>query len=394
MQRWGVVVPEKCGFKRRPVAIAFKDVSAFKETYGGAVGLIALTGQHIVPDRASDTVLVCMHPIGGTASLPVMKWLAEGGVHVLAVDSRYRGADYALIMEKVVVDLGAAVRYARQKLGYRHVVLLGWSGGGSLSAFFQAQAETPTITQTPAGDPIDLVGANLLPADGIALVAAHVSRHQLLTDSMDPAICDERDPYDRDAKLDIFGDVVKPPYDADFLERYRAAQVARNRRITAWVKEKLERQRSAGRELEEFAFVTHGTMADPRWRDPTIDPNDRDPAGTYMGDARIVNMSPIGFARYSSLRSWLSQWSLDDARGDGPASIARTSIPVLVVNNSADDACTPHHARRLFDAAPPGNREFIEIKGANHYYSGQPELASQAIAHIVRWMRDHGFHNG
>jgi alpha-beta hydrolase superfamily lysophospholipase len=384
---------QKFSFTRTPITIAFKDVSGFKETYGGAVGLIALYGQHLRPEATSDTILICMHPIGGTAGLPVMKWLAESGVHVLAVDSRYRGADYGLIMEKVVIDLGAAVRYAREKLGYKSVILLGWSGGGSLSAFYQAQAESPTISQTPAGDSVDLIGAGLIPADGIALVAAHVSRHQLLTDSMDPSIRDELDPDDRDPGLDIFGGLIQPPYSSDFLETYRLAQAARNRRITAWVKDKLASLRSRGRELEEFGFVTHGTMADPRWRDPTIDPNDRNPASTYMGDARIVNMSPIGFARYSSLRSWLSQWSLDDAQGDGPANLARTHVPALIVNNSADDACTPHHAKRLFEAVTHADRELVDIKGANHYYSGQPEHAGEAIGHITRWMRAHGFHN-
>ena len=82
-----------------------------------------------------------MHPIGGTAGLGIMKQFAEAGIHVIAADSRYRGADYALIMEKVAIDLGAVVRYAREKLGYKNVVLLGWSGGGSLSAFYQGQAE-------------------------------------------------------------------------------------------------------------------------------------------------------------------------------------------------------------------------------------------------------------
>ena len=28
-------------------------------------------------------------------------------------------------------------------------------------------------------------------------------------------------------------------------------------------------------------------------------------------------MSPVGLARFCTLRSWLSQWSYDDANGDG-----------------------------------------------------------------------------
>ena len=58
----------------------------------------------------------------------------------------------------MVLDLGAYVRHAKEKLGYQNVVLLGWSGGGSLSLFYQAEAENPTITETPAGDPVDLTG--------------------------------------------------------------------------------------------------------------------------------------------------------------------------------------------------------------------------------------------
>ena len=83
------------------------------------------------------------------------------------------------------------------------------------------------------------------------------------------------------------------------------------------MKEQLAHLRSTGRELEERAFVVHGTMADPRWLDPTVDPNDRTPGTCYLGDPRLVNNSPVGLARFSTLRSWLSQWSFDDAHGDG-----------------------------------------------------------------------------
>lgn len=372
---------------RRPVSIVFKDDSASKDAYGGSVGLIALQAMLVTPDTPSGTILVTMHPIGGTASLPIMRWFAEAGLHVLACDSRYRGADYGLVMEKVLVDLGAAVRYARERLGYAKVVLLGWSGGGSLSAFYQAQAERPTITATPAGDPIDLAAAKLVPADAVAFIAAHVSRHEILTDALDASIRDEAHPEDRDASLDLYGGAVAAPYPADFLARYRAEQRARNRRITGWVKEKLEAMRRSG---AEFGFVVHGTMADPRWLDPAVDPNDRRPGWCYLGDPRVVNMSPIGLGRYSSLRSWLSQWSLDDARGDGPANVALTSVPVLVISNSADDACAPSHARRLFDAVPHANKRFEVIKGATHYFQNQPELGREAVEHVRAWAEASG----
>ena len=290
---------------REPFPIVSVEKSSFKETYGGAEDIVMVFCTLIRTAEPSETCLVTMHPIGGTGWLPVMSQFARAGVHVLACDSRYRGADYALNMEKVTMDLGSAVRHAREVLGYKHVVLLGWSGGGSLSAFYQAQAEHPTVTSSPCGGGPDLTAADLLPADAVVMMAAHVSRHGTLTEWIDPSITDENDPGKRDPSLDIYSGLIMPPYEPHFLVRYREAQVARNRKITAWVKHKLAELWDAGRENEEFAFVTHGTMADPRWLDPSVDPNDRIPGTCYLGDPKVVNNGPVGLARFCTLRSWL-----------------------------------------------------------------------------------------
>jgi alpha-beta hydrolase superfamily lysophospholipase len=132
-------------------------------------------------------------------------------------------------------------------------------------------------------------------------------------------------------------------------------------------------------------------MADPRWLDPRVDPNDRAPGTCYLGDPRIANNGPVGLARFCTLRSWLSQWSYDDANACGPTSLGRVTVPVLVVGNSADDACTPQHTERLFEAIGHTRKAMVTIKGANHYYMGQPELAAQASAAVLSWLADQGF---
>src|SRR5262249_27380957 len=159
--------------------------------------------------------------------------------HVLFVNTRYRGNDTALIMEKCLLDLHAGIADARKRFGYRRVVLCGWSGGGSLSLFYQDQAEHPTITHTPAGDPVDRCGAGIVPADAIMLLAAHVSRAVILTEWLDPAVLSPVDIAKRDRELDLYDESgpARPPYSAAFVTRFRAAQVERNRRITAWVKD-------------------------------------------------------------------------------------------------------------------------------------------------------------
>ena len=102
-------------------------------------------------------------------------------------------------------------------------------------------------------------------------------------------------------------------------------------------------------------------------------------------------MSPVGLARASTLRSWLSQWSYDDANGDGPKCAASITKPVLVVNNTADDACTPSHAQRLFGGVAHDDKELHHIEGATHYYQSQSELGRQAVSVVQDWMQRKGF---
>jgi pimeloyl-ACP methyl ester carboxylesterase len=384
----------KYDIDRLPVTIVFQDTSGFKETYGGSHDWVVCEGQFLKPIAAppSKCVVIFMHPSGTMNYLPLPMALARAGVPVMTCGSRYPHNDSALIMEKVVIDLGQYVRHAKEKLGFEQVVLAGWSGGGSLSLLYQSQAERPWIEASPAGDPIDLIGAKLIPADGIMQLAAHVSRAITLSEWIDPSIIDETNPAIRDPALDIYA--VTPaqtaPYSAAFQLDYRQAQQKRVAKITADVQQRLEDFKNAGLDRAEHCFVVHGTMADLRWLDPTIDANGRAPNWCYMGDPKVVNMSPAHLARFSSLRSWLSQWS-PLSRGDGPKCAGDVSVPALVIENMADDACTPSHAQRIFAGFTQVQPSFHQIEGASHYYLGQPAHVEVAVAHVTSWMAGHNF---
>ena len=150
------------------------------------------------------------------------------------------------------------------------------------------------------------VPAERLPAaDALLLLAAHISRHGTLTEWMDASITDESRPFDRDPELNLYdaSNPNQPPYEAAFVERYRAAQVARNRRITEWVHSELGAIRESDEPNGERAFVVNGTMADPHWLDPAIDPSERRPGWCFLGDPKVVNDGPVGLARFCTLRS-------------------------------------------------------------------------------------------
>ncbi|MEZ5653443.1 MAG: alpha/beta hydrolase [Burkholderiaceae bacterium] len=374
----------------RWVHIAYAEVSKMTESYGfsGSQGTVNLEGLLIEPaQRRSRTVFLMMHPSSTLQLLPLPAALAQAGHSVLCMGSRYAKNDTPLIFEKVALDLGAAVRHAREQLGFRSVVLLGWSGGGALSMFYQSQAEKPTITETPAGDPVDLSAADLQPADAVILEAAHRSRAHCLADWIDPSVVDEHDPDRRDPRFDLYSPdlPVRPPYPADWLAEYRSAQLARMRRITARVQETLETLRRRGTAEVERGFVTHRTMAEPRFLDGTIDPNDRVIGTCYLGVPETVNTGPVGLGRFSTLRAWLSQWSLDHSRADGETCAARMQAPLLAIEHTGDDAVPQPDIWLMHAAAASADKSMHRIAGASHYFEGQPELLAESVRLITSW---------
>lgn len=371
--------------------IKYEEKSSFVETYGfaGNQGAVNLEGILMRPKgRPSTTLLIFMHPTSTLQLLPVPRAAVMQGAHVLCAASRYAKNDAALIMEKVLLDLGAYVRHAKEVLGYEKIVIVGWSGGGSLALFYQSQAETPTITSTPAGDPVDIAGAGLIPADALIFQAAHISRAQLLLDSIDPSVSSELDPDHRLSALDIYdpSNPSQPPYSTDFIVAYRAAQRARIDRIRNWVVDTLETLRKRGTGEVERGFVTHRTFADPRFLDPSLDPNDRRPQWSYLGNPETVNTGPVALGRFSTLRSWLSQWSIEDSRANGIVCAGSIKAPFLAIENSADDAVPPTHTSSIFEAAASTDKTFHVIKGGTHYYAGQPEHLRQAVDIQREWL--------
>ncbi|MGV6871929.1 alpha/beta hydrolase [Pseudochelatococcus sp. B33] len=375
------------------IHIQYDDTSKFVETYGfsGNQGAVNLEGILMRPIGVPATTLfVFMHPTSTLQLLPVPRSLAESGQHVLCSGSRYARNDTALILEKVLLDLGAYIRYAKEILGYKKIVLVGWSGGGSLALMYQSQAETPTITQAPAGDPIDIPGAGLIPADAVMFQAAHISRARLLLDNIDPSVLDELDPDKRDPELDIYNPANpnRPPYDAAFITRYRKAQRARVDRIRARVMETLDMLKARGTGELERPFVTHRTFADPRFLDPTLDPNDRRPRWSYLGNPETVNTGPVALGRFATLRAWLSQWSIEDSQADGVKNAAKVTVPFLAIENSADDAVPTYHTPMIFEAAASADKTFAVIEGGTHYYAGQPDHLKQVVTLQLAWARE------
>jgi pimeloyl-ACP methyl ester carboxylesterase len=329
--------------------------------------------------RLPHVAAVVMHPASNFMGHYLLQPLAERGLAVLGLNSRYAGNDTLLLMERVIQDLGAGVAWLRAQ-GAERVLLVGNSGGAALAAFYAAQSESLTATHFPDGDATQLVPADLPPVQGLALCAAHEGRSRLMANWIDPSVTDERDPLSREARLDIHDPSNGPPFSADFLARFRAAQAARRDRIEAWCLERLSTLRSTLGAARDQVFAVYRTHADPRCLDLSLDPNDRKP-GSVWGDSAAVNASAYAMGRVSSLTAFLSQWS-GRSQADGPANLARCSHPALLLTYTADQSTFPSTREAWLEAGGPRIRN-VDIRGANHYLSGQPALVTTVADEIA-----------
>lgn len=340
------------------------------------------------PPGARRMAAILMHPTSNFMGHYLIQPLAERGVACMGLNSRYAGNDSLLLMERVIQDLGAGVQFLRAQ-GYDKVVLAGNSGGASLAAFYQAQAEKLTIDRMLDGDPANLSPADLPPVQGLALCAAHEGRSTLMRHWIDPSVIDEHDALSADPALDMYHPANGPPFTPEFLSRFKAGQHARLARIEHWVEQRLRllRSQAAPGSARDEAFIVYRTHADPRCLDLALDANDRQ-VGSVWGNgaagARAVNYAASQMGRITSLTAFLSQWS-SSSRADGPSNLARTSVPVLLFTYTADQSTFPSTRDAWMQAGGRRLRN-VDIRGGNHYLAGQPELVAQVADEMAGWM--------
>lgn len=308
-------------------------------------------------------------------------YLATRGVGFLGWNTRFRGFESSFLLDHALVDIGVGVRWLREVAGIETVVLLGNSGGGSLMAAYQAQAIEPHVTPLEGMRPA--AGLTDLPrADGYVASAAHPGRPDVLTAWMDASVVDENDAVPSDPDLDLFDERNGPPYSADFVTRYRAAQVSRNEAITDWAERELKRVQAAG--YSDRPFTVMRTWADPRMVDPTIEPTKRQPNMCYAGVPIKANRSAHGIAAATTLRNWIGMWSLRHAQTRAEPHLARITCPTLVINADQDTGVYPSDAQHIYDALAGTDKTRISI-GTDHYFTTPGARGEQADA-IARWI--------
>jgi hypothetical protein len=365
------------------------------------------------------TVVHVMHPKSDFHRHYAVPALVEAGLAVFAQNSRWVANDVATIHELLLLDVAAAMRHLREDRGFRHVILLGNSGGGSLDTFYQAQAclePMERLAETPAGDPVPLATEEMPPADGIVYLAAHHGQGLFLLSSIDPSVLDEADPLSTDPELDAFdprNGYVPPPetsrYEAAFITKYRAAQRARVHRIDEAARRFLDEQRFAARTLQDThlseserrarrrqaalgrVLTVYRTDANPACLDLSLDPSERVVGSIFSSDPESSNYGEWGFGRLVTPRAWLSTWSGLSSNAALLKNIAGVRIPTLVIHYCGDRTIFDSGALAIHDASPSSDKSLRWIHGADHYglsKAGDARPRDEALDAIAQWTKE------
>ena len=282
-------------------------------------------------------------------------YLAERGFGFLGWNTRFRGNEANFLLDHALAEIGVGVRWLREQAGAEQIVLLGNSGGGSLMAAYQSQAVEPNVAPVTGMRPLARARE---PARRRPLHRARraLGPAEVLTAWLDPSVTDETRPAVGRPGTRPLRSRNGPPFSPEFQARYRAAQRARNERITDWALAGLDALAGTRARDRLFSSVAHlGGSADDRPVDRAVRPPAELVLPRRPGEGQLRRLR---HRHGSTLRTWLSMWSLRTSQCIAAPHLARITVPSLVVHATADACVYESDARALMTRSPPPTRRW------------------------------------
>jgi pimeloyl-ACP methyl ester carboxylesterase len=404
------------------VAAQRKDAIQIEQTSVKADDGVTTEGMlYWIPSMQPKTVVVTMHPNDDRQRHYMLRPAAERGFAGYGMKSRWWGQHG--IHEELLLDIAAAVRYLKKERGFERVVFTGQSGGGSLFAFYQSQAETAPpnrLKETPAGDPPDLNKHEMIPGDGIVILNANEGEGLHLTHHLDPSIVDESDPFSVDPSLDMYdpdNGFRMPPessvYSPEFTKRFRAAQWARAERLTeiarGYIRERdfyrslmkqpgfdalpLEQRLTIERRAEHLPIMTiYRSEADLDYTDQVTRKSDREYGSNRSRRPDVFNLAPDARTRTIRPDIFLSTMSGPASRARLHENVRKISVPTLVLIGTADRGTYTWEQEKTYENAGAKDKQVVKIEGADHGWNpsgpkaGDGKQRERMLDALLTWM--------
>jgi len=366
----------------------------------------AVKGALYKPDAgpAPHVAVLLIHRTSNFLSHLATSELARRGFLVLAMNPRSDNNESAVIFEDNALDLKSGVEFLKRQPGITKVVLLGHSGGGPATSFYQAVAEKGISYCRGQGKIVPCADtlAGLPRADGLVLVDAHPGVSVNGLRSLNPAVLNESDPHQIDPALDPFdrkngfNPAGPSKYSEAFKQKYFKAQADRMNRLISGARARLQRMHNETDTVsdDDVFLVVRGEGArlmelDPSVHHATLKPqkllkNDGTIATQIVESVRPAPITPGAPARNASfvngtrlltLRSFLSanairaRDSMDDidwcsSNNSTPCALRSITIPVLITAMGAHYFIRDNEIH--YEAAASADKDFIVVEGATH----------------------------
>jgi pimeloyl-ACP methyl ester carboxylesterase len=368
-------------------------VQLYAADFGKSRGVLWRPARH-----RPRTVVIMAHPRADFSTHYSIPFWVEAGFAAFALNTRYLNNDSTMLHEALLLDIAAGIKFLREEENFEHIVMLGNSGGGSLFAYYDAQARTPKghrVASPPGGGPPDLNQHELPIADGYIALAAHPGQGMVLMSCLDAAVVDENDPLACDPGLDVYDErngFKAPPaatrYANEFLERYRAAQRSRCARIDAIARRHIDEVRIARSSMRAADFakspadhrnyvarramasrymIVYRTQANPNYLDLSIDPSERVVGSIISSRPDLANYSAFGLGRVVTPDAWLSTWSGLSSYAKMSVNLPHVTVPTLVVGANADQDIFISDVRAEHEASGAKDKTLAFIEGADHF---------------------------
>ncbi len=363
----------------------------------------ATKGALYIPDSgpAPHVAVLVIHRTSNFMNHLSTTELSKRGIMVLGMNPRSDNNETIVNFEEIGLDIRSGIEFLKKQPGITKVLLLGHSGGGPSTTYYQAVAETGvSYCQNPGklARCRDNVGGGPR-ADGMILVDAHPGNPVNTLRSMNPAVLDENNVSTIDPSLDPFNAAngFNPnggsKYSDDFKARYFKGQADRMNRLIDKALQ-MKKDMAAGKHFpaDDDAFIWHRNRARLMELDLSIHGGTEKPRKLLKNDGTIDDSKPVKSVRLASpanakrdasfgdtknltLTSFLSANatrstnSMDridwcSTNNSTPCAVQQISVPLLVTAMGAHYFIRDNEV--TYEMAKSADKDFIVIQGAVH----------------------------
>jgi pimeloyl-ACP methyl ester carboxylesterase len=378
----------------------------FSQFTGGGQGLYWVPSSGAI----SPIAFLAIHRTGDYLAHVSTQELPKRGFSVLGMNSRFKNNEASVNWELIALDVRAGVRFLRSQPGITKVILIGHSGGGPTTSYYQAVATNgpaycqglDKLTECSSTQLAGFVATDK--ADGIVFLDAHPGNTVNSLRSLNAAVKKEGKPNSPlNPNLDPFstangfnpnpnGDSV---YSQKFVNKYTDEQANRMNDLIDQALQ-LRADIAAGNSLptENDAFVAYrdsarlsdfstgvwkGTLNPAKLlkNNGTIDasqivntvrvpdPGNKDTDESFEG-ALFLNLT--SFLSANAIRAWNSLDGIDwcSSNNSTPCAVAHLSptLPILVMSMQG------HYFIRdgefIYQSSVSTDKDFVVVEGATH----------------------------